>query len=141
MWMCSRNSWKGHCGQNKVTQSMVGKRSGRRAGQNVMETHIQGRAHIHSDTWRGGMQVAMAAVRQERWQYVGIAGSQFNSYASILPPLQFQVTGGNTMSLRCFTFPKSPLPPEGGKTHSLIKNASLFLNLITVFLEHPIWKL
>lgn len=34
-----------------------------------------------------------AAVRRERWQYVGIAGSQFNSYASILPPLRFQVRG------------------------------------------------
>lgn len=45
--------------------------------------------HISVVIHEGWQAVAMAAVRQERWQYVGIAGSQFNSYASILPPLQF----------------------------------------------------
>lgn len=47
----------------------------------------------------------------------------------------------NAMSLRCFTFPKSSLPPEGGKTLSLIENASLFLNITTVFLECPTLKI
>lgn len=38
---------------------------------------------------------------------------------------------GSTMPLRCFTFPESSLPPEGGKTHSLIENANGFLNITT----------
>lgn len=37
----------------------------------------------------------------------------------------------NTAPLRCPTSPKSSLPPEGGKTHSLIENANLFLNITT----------
>lgn len=75
------------------------------------------------------MQVAMAAVRQERWQYVGIAGSQFNSYASILPPLQFQVPGATPCLFGVLLFQLASLPPEGGKTHSLADGASQFLHI------------
>lgn len=36
---------------------------------------------------------ALDADRQERWQYIGTAGSDHNSYANILPPLQFLPVG------------------------------------------------
>lgn len=78
---------------------------------------------IDMEKQHGGGQVA---VRQERWQYVGIAGSQFNSYASILPPLQFQVIGAIPCLSGCFTFPQSLLPPKGGKTQ-LVKNTGFSL--------------
>lgn len=81
------------------------------------------------EEWRAGGQ---AAVRQERWQYVGIAGSQLNSYASILPPLQFQVTEA-IQGLGGVLFSKISSSTWGGKTHSLIENASFFPN--TVFLR------
>lgn len=75
-------------------------------------------AHIHSNTRRSGMQVASAAVRQERWQYVGIAGSQFNSYASILPPLQFQVIGAIKCLFGVLLFQNLPFHLREGKhTH------------------------
>lgn len=54
-----------------------------------METHISKERYTSVAIREEWHTVAMAAVRQERWQYVGIAGSQVNSYASILPPLQF----------------------------------------------------
>lgn len=74
----------------------------------ILGSHIQGRARLQSTAWGSGMQVAMAAFGQERWQYVGIAGSQFNSYASILPPLQFQVTGATPRLFRVLLFQNLP---------------------------------
>ena len=47
----------------------------------------------------------------------------------------------NTKTLRCFAFPKSSLPPEGGKAHLLIENANWFLNITSQVLEHPILKM
>lgn len=89
-----------------------------REGRRAKMSHIQGRAHIHSNTRRKGMQVAVTAVRQERWQYVGIAGSQFNSYASILPPLQFQVTGAIPRLFGVLLFQNLPFHLREGKhTH------------------------
>lgn len=108
----------------------------------VIETHIQRRAHIWSSAWRSSTQVAMAAVRQERWQYVGIAGSQFNSYASILPPLQFQVTGATHHASSVFYFSKI-FPSTWERENTLInwkcKLVSEHYN--TSFLEHPIFKI
>lgn len=63
-------------------------RSRGKADQIMKPLHVTYWLEQDTETQRGGGQVA---IRQERWQYVGIAGSQFNSYASILPPLQFQV--------------------------------------------------
>ena len=80
----------------------------RRWGGCILATHIQGRARLQSTAWGSGMQVAMAAFGQERWQYVGIAGSQFNSYASILPPLQFQVTGATPRLFGVLLFQNLP---------------------------------
>lgn len=74
----------------------------------ILGSHIQGRAASRALHGGSGMQVAMAAFGQERWQYVGIAGSQFNSYASILPPLQFQVTGATPRLFGVLLFQSLP---------------------------------
>lgn len=114
---------------------------GGKQGKNVTETHIQGRAHVHSATWKSGMQVAMVAVRQERWQYVGIAGSQFNSYASILPPLQFQVTGAIPCLFGVILF--QIFPSTWGRENTFINWKCKLVSDYhkTPFLEHPIWKM
>lgn len=69
-------------------RALAEERSERWAGP-VMETHVPKEWNTSVATREEWHAVAMAAGRQERWQYVGIAGSQVNSYASILPPLQF----------------------------------------------------
>lgn len=104
--------------QWKWSDSEYGRRGQGGERGHVMETHIQERVHVRSSAWRSGTQVAMAAVRQERWQYAGIAGSQFNSYASILPPLQFQVTGAAPCLFDVLLFQNLPFHLREGKhTH------------------------
>lgn len=107
-----------------------------------METHIPGRAHIRSNTW--GMAGSGHGCCQTRKMAIcwhsRFSVQQLCQHLASSPVLSYR---SNTMSLQWFTFPKSSLPPEGGKTYSLIRNASFFLNITKVYLEWlgRLWRL
>lgn len=109
----------------------------------ILATHIQGRARLQSTALGGGERHAdghgcfrtreMAICWHSRFTVQQLcqhlASSPVPSYRS------------NTKTLRRFAFPKSSLPPEGGKAHLLIENANWFLNITAQVLKHPILKI
>lgn len=116
-WERGRNFQRGQLGL-KWSDTQHGRREVRELSRARSWKPTSKEGHTSVATHEGWQAVAMAAVRQERWQYVGIAGSQFNSYASILPPLQFYVTGAIPCLFSGLLFQNLPFHLREGKhTH------------------------
>lgn len=95
----------------------------------ILGSHIQGRAAsraLHGGKWHAGGHGCFRTREMAICWHSRFAVQQLCQHLASSPVPSYR---SNTTTLRCFAFPKSSLPPEGGKAHLLRGNANWFLNI------------